>query len=262
MNRDPPREGPSLRRSPRSPASNATKEVSVPAPMERLTGFRRFYRWLNLTLVHQGLWPLLVLVAEAPAVAPESTPWRWYAVHLAGPVLAAILALLYLAQRPAALSPEAAGGVDAVAVGAQATDPLREQARLFLLGLPVLVAVVRFVAGPVEPVAKLLLFGLADVAAFQLIHFGVVARAAGATDRAQAQTAAVLLFGASWALRDGLLAGVESGDASVALAATGGLVIGLAVGAMSRLLRRWPGAWWAAAGAHWLVIYLVFGFAG
>ena len=261
LNRDPTREPPGARWRPRTSAGDAVQGTSGPTPGERLTGFRRLYRWLNLTLVHQGVWPLLVFVAGAPAVAVEATPWRWYAVRLAGPALATVLALLYLAQRPTA----ATGTADTDGLGAthdQAAHPLRTQARLLLVGLPILVAVARLVAGPVEPTARLLLFGLVDVAAFQMIHFGVVARSYGTADRARGQEVAVLLFGVSWGLRDGLLAGVESGDASIALAMASGFVLGLVVGAASRALRRWPGGWWPAAAAHWLVVYLVFGFAG
>ena len=257
-NRDPTRERPGARRRSRTPAGDAVQGTIGPTPAERLTGFRRLYRWLNLTLVQQGVWPLLVFVAGAPAVAVEATPWRWYAVRLAGPALAAVLALLYLAQRPTT----AVGMAETGGSGRsdEAAHPLRTQARLLLLGLPILVAVARLAVGPVEPAARLLLFGLADVAAFQLIHFGVVARSYGAVDRAHGQAAAVLLFGASWGLRDGLLASVESGDASIALAVASGVILGLVVAALSRALRRWPGGWWPAAAAHWLMVYLVFGF--
>ena len=70
---------------------------------EGLSAFRRAYRWLNLTLVQHGVWPLLVVVFGAPAVPVALTPLPWYWARLAAPVLATLLALAYLAQRPEGL---------------------------------------------------------------------------------------------------------------------------------------------------------------
>jgi hypothetical protein len=102
------------------------------------------------------------------------------------------------------------------------------------------------------------LFGVADVLAFQLIHFGVVARSwpgeeAGAY-------AAVGLFAASWGLREVFLAAAGA-PADLTLAFLGGAVVGLAVGGLSWLLRHWPGGFWPAAAAHLILVYLVAGFA-
>jgi hypothetical protein len=59
---------------------------------ERLVSFKRFYRWLNLTLVQQALWPLLVLLTSARGDSPEGTPMPWYLARLGAPALAAALA--------------------------------------------------------------------------------------------------------------------------------------------------------------------------
>src|SRR5918999_6256863 len=67
---------------------------------ERLTTFKRLYRWLNLTLVHQAVWPLLVILAEAPAASVAGTPLPWYLARLAAPAAAALLAVVYLRQPP------------------------------------------------------------------------------------------------------------------------------------------------------------------
>ena len=37
---------------------------------------------------------------------------------------------------------------------------------------------------------------------------------------------------------------------------------GLAIALLSRGLRSWPGGFWSAAAGHWLVVYLILGFAG
>jgi hypothetical protein len=119
---------------------------------------------------------------------------------------------------------------------------------------------VRLTQGPVEPAAKLMLFGLVDVAAYHLIHFGVVVRSYA--DRANGITIATALFAISWGIHDALLTAIGSSEASAGLAFLGGLAIGLVVALLSRGLQRWPGGWLPAAATHWLLIYLIFGFAG
>lgn len=225
---------------------------AVPPPVvlsERLETFKRLYRWLNLTLIHQAIWPLLVLLAGAPAEPIEGTPSSWYLARVAVPVAAAILALVYLRQRPLgpAVSREADG-----AGGALVT-----QARVALLALPVMVVAARVAVGPEEPALKLAVYGLADVAAFHLINFGVVPRSYPRAD--QGWMAGMFLFGLSWALRETLLVGVGVAGGSLAIAFAGGLVAGLIVAAACLALRDRLGALPAAA-AHWLVVYLILGF--
>jgi hypothetical protein len=292
---------------------------SDPAPPgSRLASFRRLYRWLNLTLVHQGLWPLLILFLDAPLVRPAVAPWPWTLAATGGPTLAALAAFLYLAQRRppvSALGDRVAVRSPAGATGTQqaASDPivasvpstvagrarlrrhpfgsrrlgrdvegvrrarfgmdapaqsgsaslaavLQGQARVLLFGVTFVLAAVRLVSGPSLPIGGYFLFGVADVVAFQVIHFGVVA--GSFTEEDQGQAAAVLLFVLSWGLRDLFLAGVGVGNADLGLAFGGGLAVGLGVGLLSRLLRRWPGGFWTAAAGHWLLIYLILGFAG
>jgi hypothetical protein len=98
------------------------------------------------------------------------------------------------------------------------------------------------------------------VAAYHLIHFGVVVRSY--PDRAHGLWMATLLFAVSWGIHDALLTALGPSAASPALALVGGLVIGLAIALLSRALRRWPGGALPAAATHWLLIYLIFGFAG
>ena len=223
------------------------------APGSRLATFKRLYRWFNLTLVQQGLWPLLILLAGAPLVRPGVAPWPWLLAAIAAPALAAGLAGLAVAQQPGLLAPAA----DA-AVGPARPEPVRQQVRLLLFGLAGVLAVARVLLAPEIATVGFLLFGIVDVLAFQLIHFGVVARSFTAPD--QGQAAAVGLFGIAWGLRELFLAGVGVGNADLGLSFGGGLVIGLAVGLLSRGLRRWPGGFWPAAAGHWLLIYLIAGF--
>jgi hypothetical protein len=232
---------------------------------DRLAAFKRLYRWLNLTLVHQATWPLLLLLTTAPAVDPEQTPMPWYLSRVGAPAAAALLALLYLRQQPvgATLIPPARhpeGTRPASQERGRRGEALVQQARFVLLGLPMMVAAVRLIDGPAEPAAKLMLFGLADVAAYHLIHFGVVVRSY--PDRAHGLWVATFLFALSWGIHDALLTGLGPSEASPPLALLGGFVIGLTIALLSRALRSWPGGALPAAAMHWLLIYLIFGFAG
>lgn len=222
----------------------------------RLDAFRRLYRWLNLTLIHQGLWPLVLLVTTAPLEAVSRLPVAWFVVACIGPAAATALAAVYLRLRPLpsfATSKEAPAGVrnDDRRRG-------REQARFLVLGLPVMLAVARLLTEPTAPVLKLLLFGAAEVAAYQLIHFGVVARTYASVD--QSDLMPVFLFGVSWGLRSVFLVSVGLDGGSTALAFGGGFALGTLIALVSLALRRWLGGFWPAAATHWLIVYLVFGF--
>ncbi|MDP9354176.1 MAG: hypothetical protein M3R02_02650 [Chloroflexota bacterium] len=234
------------------------RQVQRPAPAVlglSLTDFRRLYRWLNLTLIHQAVWPALLLLTNAPAGAVERLPLRWYLIRLAAPALAAGLALVYLAQPPARGSSRERGE----SRPAPHLGPIQVQARLILFGLAAVLALARFALGPPGPALRLLVFGAADVAAFHLIHFGVVLRSSSSQD---AERGAVALFTLSWGLRTALLVAVGAGRASVLLGFVGGVVLGAVIGAGSLALRRWLGGALAGAAFHWLVIYLILEFAG
>jgi hypothetical protein len=223
---------------------------------EKLATFRRVYRWLNLTLVQQATWPLLLLLTSAPGGTPEEIPMPWYLARLGAPVAAALLALFYLRERPIRQPGAVARGDEAL--GWPVQSPLAAQARFLLLGLPLMVLAARLIAGPAVPVTKLALFGLADVAAYHLINFGVLARSFPQRDRGL--TAAVLFFGLSWGLQSALLVAFGPESASPVLAFFAGTAAGAAVALCCRAIWRWPGGLLTAPAAHWLVIYLIFGF--
>ena len=223
---------------------------------ERLVAFKRVYRWLNLTAIHHAIWPLLLLLTTAPSAPVEHLPPGWYALRLAGPALAAALALFYLAQPPLYVSPPLA--VPFEEPGRQGGSHLQAQVRLALIGLTCMLAIGRFAVGPVGPVARLLLFGAADVAAFQLIHFGVVARTYRSSD--QGRFAAIGLFALSWGMRDAIFVGIGGRGGSIELALLSGLLLGGTLALLSAGSRGWLGGFWPAAAAHWLIVYLVFGF--
>jgi hypothetical protein len=252
LNRDPERE------APRPQHSGRWRAVTEPSLAgEGLSAFRRAYRWLNLTLVQQGIWPLLVVVLGAPAAPIGLTPLPWYWARLGAPLLAALLALAYLAQRPQGLPSDMA--LRDAEAGSERDRRLREQATILVVGVAAAVALLRLWQGPVMPVLKLEAFGLADVAAYQAITFGVAGRALGPGG---AQTLPVLLFGLSWGLHDLFRAAASPAAEHLILTFASGGVVGLAFGALSWLLRRWPGGYLTASAAQFLLVYLVLGFLG
>lgn len=222
---------------------------------EGLAAFRRAYRWLNLTLVHQGLWPLLIVVFGAPTVPVGLTVGVWFPLRVAGPLLGALLALAYLAQRPEGLASDQS--IRAAVAASERDRRLREQVVILVVGVTVAVALLRLWQGPLVAVAKLEVFALADVAAYQAINFGVAGRGA---EGSWGRLLPVPLFALSWGLHDAFLAVAGRTVGDLALTFAGGAVIGLAVGMASWLMRRWPGGYLAASAGQFLGVYLVLGF--
>jgi hypothetical protein len=249
LTRDPEREVPKPARSKRWSAA-----ASPSLAGEGLATFRRAYRWLNLTLVQQGVWPLLVVVFGAPAAPIGLTPLPWYGARLGAPLLAALLALAYLVQRPRGLASD--GALRNAEAGSERDRRLREQVTILVVGVAAAVALLRLLQGPLEAVAKLEAFGLADVAAYQAINFGVAARAGTSSGPALP----VVLFGLSWGLHDLFLAAASPSGADLILTFASGAVVGLTFGALSWGLRRWPGGYLGASALQFLIVYLVLGF--
>jgi hypothetical protein len=130
--------------------------------------------------------------------------------------------------------------------------------RYALLGLPFAVALMRLLVGPADEAFNIIIFGTVNVAAYHLIHFGVVPMIYD--DRAHGLHVGAILFGISWALHDTLMVALTD-DGSWLLALGAGLFLGWVVAGVSLLIRRWPGGAITAAATHYLVVYLVFGFA-
>ena len=69
-------------------------------PVQPLTNFRRIFRPLNLILIHQGLWALILLAADGPRVTdPGQLPWDWWGVRAGSAALARERTLAFLRQR-------------------------------------------------------------------------------------------------------------------------------------------------------------------
>lgn len=218
--------------------------LDTPAP--RVAGprdlLRRLTRWFNLTVLHQVLWPVIVILAGAtmPDIADAS------AGDLAGmilaPLAACVVAAIYLSghSSPVPSRPVAS----AVAF----------QVRAIALGLPLAVLVGRLLGGDAGTTLKIAAVGLVNVAAFHLIHFGVVR---SIFDR---PLVPVLLFGLSWAIHDLATALARDAGGSYLFRGLGGLSAGLLIALGSVGIHRWPGGRLTAPAFHWLVVYLIAGF--
>ncbi len=220
----------------------------------KLANFRRLYRWLNLTLLHQAAYPLLFLLTAAPAGKPGDVAMPWYLARLGFPLAAALIALLYLRQPV----PGAEKTADFGSTRAVARPEVAVQIRFLAIGLAVMLSGARLLTVHDSSAVKLILFGLADAAAFQLIHFGVVRRSF--QEDAGGLSHAVILFAASWGLRDLMLAAAGSNTASPPLAFVSGCVLGAIVALLSRRLYRWPGGLLTPALIQFIIITLIIGF--
>lgn len=250
LNRDPERE------SPTPPGRKRWRAMAEPSLQNQgLSAFRRAYRWLNLTLIHQGVWPLLVIVLGAPPDPLGLTPLPWYWARIGAPLLAAALALAYIAQRPEGLLSDVASRE--AGVRGESDRRLREQVTILVIGVTAAVALLRLWQGPLVPVLKLEAFGLADVAAFQAINFGVAGRSAGP---GLGRFLPVALLGLSWGLRDLFLAAATPLPESLVLTFAGGIAVGVLFGVLSWGLRCWPGGYLTASAAQFLLVYLVLAF--
>src|SRR5215213_3161282 len=147
LNRDPQRESVRELRGIRARAM-----VNSSLANEGLSAFRRAYRWLNLTLVQHGVWPLVVVVFGAPAVPIALTPLPWFWVRLGAPLVATLLALAYLAQRPQGLTSDKA--VRTAVATSERDRRLREQVTVLVVGVATAVSLLRMLQGPFVPVLK------------------------------------------------------------------------------------------------------------
>jgi len=228
-----------------------------------MSTFRRLYRWANLTLIQQGVWPLLLLLTSAPAVEVGLTPSPWFWARLGAPALAALASWGLLRQPP---TPDALVPSDIPIAAAPRPEPanptrdmLLRQLSYLLLGLPVMLAIARLVVGPTVPASRVLSVGLAEVAAYHLINFGVIPRSY--VDKTRGLAVGTLLFALSWGLHDLLMTAFGPSNGSWLVAGAVGVLVGGVVAGASRLLQRLPYGYWVAAATHYLVIVLVFGFA-
>ena len=217
-------------------------------PVPRVAGprdvLRRITRWFNLTIVHQAVWPALVLLAGSTMQHPGASSSGEVIGMVAGPVVASGIAFAYLRKRLT--------GLPAPPVRSTVAD----QVRLVAIGLPVMVLAGRLLAGDPDVALKVAAVGAVNVAAYHLIHFGVV------RSLFAGPYIAPVLFGVSWAIHQIADALARDTGGSFILHAFGGFTVGVLVGAGAQVVHRWPGGRLTAPGLHWLVIYLVFGFAG
>lgn len=215
-------------------------------PWPRVAGprdlLRRVTRWLNLTLLHQAVWPAIVLATGSVMHRPGSSSFGDVLGMIAGPVIAALVAYWQIRHRWAEFPAE------------PVRSAVAEQVRFVILGLPVMVLLGRLLSQDADAVVKIAVVGGVNVAAYHLIHFGVV------RTFFRRPYVITLLFGLSWAIHQIADALARDTGGSFLFHAVGGFSVGVIVAIVAQLLHRWPGGQLTAPAAHWLVIYLIFGF--
>ncbi len=223
-------------------------------PVQPLTNFRRIFRPLNLILIHQGLWALILLAADGPRVTdPGQLPWDWWGVRAGSAALAAVIALLYLYRLPPMTHP-----LNRILPGGGPASA-RTQVAFGILALAVMFTGARLLLeSPTDYAAKVVIFGAIDAFAYQIIAFGI----AYATFQTSGWglAAAIASFAISWGFRDLILNIIGDSQAAVVLALIGGAVTGALVAGVLIGLRHWPGGFWTAWAAQYIVITLIAGF--
>lgn len=215
-------------------------------PVPKVAGprdlLRRVTRWFNLTVLHQVLWPVLVILSGAtmPEIADASA--GDVAGMILSPLAASVVALVYLRGKVWQMPSPAV------------TSAVAEQARLVALGLPAMILVGRLIAGDSGATLRIAAVGVVSVAAYHLIHFGVVCVIF------EHPAVPVVLFGLSWAIHDLATTLARDAAGSYVFRAIGGFSAGVLVAIASVAVHRWPGGRLTAPALHWLAVYLIFGF--
>lgn len=203
---------------------------------------RRITLWFNLTVIHQAFWPVIALLAGSPIRDTGVSSWGVAAGLAAGPIMACLLALVYLrgkiSQFPAPSQPSV----------------IATNFRIIAVGLPIMVLIGRLLGDNPGGTVKVALVGAVNVAAFHLIHFGVVRTVF------ERSIVIVPLFGLSWAIHQMAEALARDSGDSLILSGIGGFTAGVLVALGALLVHRWPGGRITAPALHWMAIYLVLGF--
>jgi hypothetical protein len=203
---------------------------------------RRLNRWLSLTLIHQAIWPAIVLATGAVMQRPGVSSIGDVLGMMAGPIIASLVAYNQIRGRLAEFP----------------APPVRsfvaDQVRLLLLGLPVMVLIGRLITGDLDSTIKIAAVGLVNVVAYHLIHLGV------ARSLFPSPHVVTVLFGLSWAIHQIADALARDTGGSFIYHAFSGFTVGVLVAVVSQVLHRWPGGRLTAPSAQWLVITLIFGF--
>ena len=224
-------------------------------PEQPLARFRRAFRPLNLILIHQGLWALILLATDGPRVTdPGDLPWDWWLVRTGSALLAVAITLLYLRRLP----PMQFTLRNVLPPGGPAS--IRTQVAFAILALAVMLTVARLIAeSPVEYAARVIGFGAVDAIAYHLIAFGISWTLY--KENGWGLGAVVATFAASWGLRDLILNIIGDSQTAVPMALIGGAVTGALIALVAIGLRKWPGGFWPACAAQFIVITLIAGFA-
>ncbi len=196
---------------------------------ERNAILRTLYGWLNLTLLLSFAWPALVVFFEAPLLNVANTPLDWFLLRIGAPATVLIVSarLWWASGVPGHVANPARVG-DFRSLG-----PIWIQILAFIILLSLALSAVLLIDNP-SHAAKVLLFGLVEAAAIQVVLPGYVKTSLETVggDPSRVFWICVFLYGITFALRGGLAAAIrpDSIPSVVAGASVGGLIAGLILG--------------------------------
>jgi hypothetical protein len=220
---------------------------------------RTLYTWLTLTILALFTWPLLVIYADAPAVAPQDTPLGWFQFRLLAPLLVAGAAAWLWQLSPA---PVETGSLR-TALGLFQRGRVWPQLLVFLLGTIVVIAIFLLVEDTAGAL-KLLSLTFAEAAVIGIVISGYLHAAFDVVlhdDRAN--LAAIGLFALTFVIR-GVVAIASEADVSQAeliSAGIAGLIGGALIGGVVTMLRSRSGSIVPGILGLWL-LFLLLGLSG
>lgn len=203
---------------------------------ERDAALRALFQWLNLTLLLMLPWPAVVTFLDAPSVRPENTPFDWFLLRLAAPLVVLLITVRF--WRLSGAPGEVATARPVVELISQ--NRLIGQIVLFLVGLALSTSALLLLNDP-SRAAKTLSVGLAESLAIQVLIAGYVKSVLETLDGQPVSIflACLALFAVTFAIRSTLAALIQP-DATAGLvigALGGGIIVGLVIGAGSLMLR-------------------------
>jgi hypothetical protein len=220
---------------------------------------RTLYTWLTLTILALFTWPLLIIYADAPAVAPQDTPLGWFQFRLLAPTLVAVAAAWLWQLSPA---PTDTGAVR-TALSLFQRGRVWPQVLVFLLGTIAVITIFLLIEDPAGAL-KLVSVTCAEAAVIGIIISGYLhATFDVVLEDDRANLAAVGLFALTFVIRGVVAIASESDVTQAELIGAGiaGLIGGALIGGVTTFLRVRSGSIAPGILSLWL-LFLVLGLSG
>lgn len=239
---------------------NSERPKGLPAAIHRYGSLRSFmlrtlYSWFTLTIFYTFTWPLLVVYANAPAVAPEDTPGSWFLVRLALALVACVAVLWLWWVSPAPVD----AGRPAAALALLRRGRIWPQVVVFLAGLALLLVSLLTISDP-QTGLKAASLGLVEALTVQALLAGYLhSTFQMVLADGRAYLATLGLFALTFAIRGALASATQesAGQELLIVAALAGAVVGSIAGGISLFLRARAGSLLPGVLAFWLLFYIL-----